>query len=95
LRTLSDVPALILRFPETISHSPKWAYAVELLLKGAETGKRANRASCPGSAVVTAVAPPATYLTWTDHGLLRHVVYQGLREDKPANEVRRERPPIR
>jgi bifunctional non-homologous end joining protein LigD len=33
-----------------------------------------------------------TYLEWTDDGLLRQVVYQGLREDKPAREVRRERP---
>src|ERR1700735_3408030 len=32
-----------------------------------------------------------TYLTWTDDGLLRHTVYVGLREDKPATEVRRER----
>ena len=30
-----------------------------------------------------------TFLTWTDEGLLRQVVYQGLREDKPAREVRR------
>jgi DNA ligase D-like protein (predicted ligase) len=29
------------------------------------------------------------YLTWTDDNLLRQVVYQGLREDKPAAEVRR------
>jgi ATP-dependent DNA ligase len=29
------------------------------------------------------------YLTWTEQGLLRQVVYQGVREDKPANEVRR------
>jgi bifunctional non-homologous end joining protein LigD len=36
-----------------------------------------------------------TYLEWTDEGLLRQVVYQGLREDKPASEVRRERPPVR
>jgi bifunctional non-homologous end joining protein LigD len=36
-----------------------------------------------------------TFLTWTDDGLLRHVVYQGLREDKPASEVRRARPPTR
>jgi DNA ligase D-like protein (predicted ligase) len=36
-----------------------------------------------------------TYLTWTDDGLLRHVVYQGLREDKPPAEVRRDRPPVR
>jgi ATP-dependent DNA ligase len=28
-----------------------------------------------------------TFLTWTDDGLLRQVVYQGLREDKPAREV--------
>jgi DNA ligase D-like protein (predicted ligase) len=31
-----------------------------------------------------------TYLTWTADGLLRHTVYVGLREDKPATEVRRE-----
>jgi ATP-dependent DNA ligase len=29
------------------------------------------------------------YLAWTDDNLLRHVVYEGLREDKPASEVRR------
>jgi hypothetical protein len=27
-------------------------------------------------------------LTWTDDNLLRQVVYQGLREDKPAAKVR-------
>jgi DNA ligase D-like protein (predicted ligase) len=31
-----------------------------------------------------------TYLTWTADNLLRHTVYAGLREDKPANQVRRE-----
>jgi DNA ligase D-like protein (predicted ligase) len=30
-----------------------------------------------------------TYLTWTQEGLLRAVVYQGLREDKRALDVRR------
>jgi bifunctional non-homologous end joining protein LigD len=29
------------------------------------------------------------YLSWTDDNLLRQVVYQGLREDKDAAEVRR------
>jgi bifunctional non-homologous end joining protein LigD len=29
------------------------------------------------------------YLTWTDDNLLRQLVYEGLREDKPAAEVRR------
>jgi ATP-dependent DNA ligase len=29
------------------------------------------------------------YLTWTEANLLRQVVYEGLREDKPAAEVRR------
>jgi bifunctional non-homologous end joining protein LigD len=29
------------------------------------------------------------YLTWTDDNLLRQVIYQGLREDKPPTEVRR------
>jgi bifunctional non-homologous end joining protein LigD len=36
-----------------------------------------------------------TYLEWTDDGLLRQVVYQGLRDDKPASEVRRDLPPAR
>jgi bifunctional non-homologous end joining protein LigD len=31
-----------------------------------------------------------TYLTWTADNLLRHTVYVGLREDKLAEEVRRE-----
>ncbi|HEY1260497.1 MAG TPA: non-homologous end-joining DNA ligase [Stellaceae bacterium] len=35
----------------------------------------------------------AKYLTWTaDNLLLRQMVYEGLREDKPASEVRRELP---
>ena len=32
------------------------------------------------------------FLTWTEDSLLRQVVYEGLREDKPAREVRREVP---
>ena len=32
------------------------------------------------------------FLTWTEDDLLRQVVYEGLREDKPAAEVRREVP---
>jgi ATP dependent DNA ligase C terminal region len=28
-----------------------------------------------------------TYLTWTDHNLLRQVVFDGVREDKPARDV--------
>ena len=31
-----------------------------------------------------------TYLTWTADGLLRFTVYVALREDKPADQVRRE-----
>ena len=33
-----------------------------------------------------------SYLTWTEDGLLRQVVYLDEREDKPAAEVRREAP---
>ena len=36
-----------------------------------------------------------TFLSWTDDGLLRQVIYQGLREDKPAGEVRRPQVPAR
>ena len=32
------------------------------------------------------------FLTWTEDNLLRQVVYEGLREDKPAAEVRRDLP---
>ena len=32
-----------------------------------------------------------TFLTWTDDGLLGQVVFQGLREDKRASDVRLER----
>ena len=32
-----------------------------------------------------------TYLSWPDDGLLRHTVFVGLRDDKPAREVRRRR----
>jgi ATP-dependent DNA ligase len=31
-----------------------------------------------------------TYLTWAADNLLLHTVYVGLREDKPADQVRRE-----
>ena len=33
-----------------------------------------------------------SFVEWTPDGLLRHVVYLGEREDKPAVEVRRQRP---
>lgn len=32
------------------------------------------------------------YLTWTNDGLLPQVVYEGIREDKPAQEVVRRKP---
>jgi DNA ligase D-like protein (predicted ligase) len=32
------------------------------------------------------------FLTWTEENLLRQVIYKGLREDKPARDVRRETP---
>jgi bifunctional non-homologous end joining protein LigD len=39
--------------------------------------------------VRTELVAEVKYLTWTDDNLLRQVVYEGLREDKPAAEVRR------
>jgi len=33
-----------------------------------------------------------SFVEWTPDGLLRHVVYLGEREDKPAIDVRRDRP---
>jgi len=50
----------------------------------------------PGAQPVHWVRPELVaevkYLTWTDDNLLRQVVYEGLREDKPAADVRREVP---
>jgi bifunctional non-homologous end joining protein LigD len=64
---------------------------------------RPPRGSCFGSPLVLPrvhwvrpeLVAEVTYLEWTDDGLLRQVVYQGLRKDKPASEVWRERPPVR
>jgi hypothetical protein len=42
LRTLKDAGEMVLRLPEMIRHSPKWAYAAELLLQAARTGKKAD-----------------------------------------------------
>jgi hypothetical protein len=39
LKTLSDARALILGLAESRQHRPTWAYAVELLLQAADTGK--------------------------------------------------------
>jgi bifunctional non-homologous end joining protein LigD len=39
-----------------------------------------------------ALVAEITYLAWADDGLLRHTVFVGLREDKPATDVGRERP---
>ena len=33
-----------------------------------------------------------TYMSWADDGLLRHTVFLGLREDRPAREVGRKAP---
>jgi bifunctional non-homologous end joining protein LigD len=38
------------------------------------------------------LAAEVKYLTWTEDNLLRQVVYEGLREDKPASEVRHAAP---
>jgi bifunctional non-homologous end joining protein LigD len=35
-----------------------------------------------------------TYLSWPEDGLLRHTVFVGLREDKRARDVQRERPTL-
>jgi ATP-dependent DNA ligase len=38
------------------------------------------------------VVAEVKFLAWTEDNLLRQVVYEGLREDKPAAEVRRDMP---
>ena len=38
------------------------------------------------------VRPELVALSWPEDVLLRHTVFVGLREDKPATDVGRERP---
>ena len=47
-----------------------------------------NRVHCVRPKLIAEVK----FLTWTEDNLLRQVVYEGLREDKPAREVRRPAP---
>jgi hypothetical protein len=42
LKTLSEVRALILRMEHRIAGVPYYEYAIELLLKAADTGKKAD-----------------------------------------------------
>ena len=59
----------------------------------AAPGRRASarRSFLPGLHwVEPKIVAEITYLTWTADNLLRHTVYVGLREDKPATDVRRE-----
>jgi hypothetical protein len=44
----------------------------------------------PFAAICSSSLARLTYLTWTGDNLLRHTVYVGLREDKPAEQVRLE-----
>jgi bifunctional non-homologous end joining protein LigD len=46
--------------------------------------------SVPHHWVARRLVAEITYLTWTADNLLRQTVYVGLREDKPAEQVRRE-----
>lgn len=63
----------------------------------AEPPPRSNRFSSPLKLsqvhwVKPSLLAQVRYLTWTADGLLRQVVYLGLREDKPAQDVVRESP---
>jgi ATP-dependent DNA ligase len=49
-----------------------------------------NSEECIGSR--PKLVAEVTFLSWADDGLLRQVVFQGLREDGPASDVRLDRP---
>ena len=55
-------------------------------------GKRCAPTAVNHAAQVRPDLVEVKYLTWTSDNVLRQVVYEGLREDKPAAEVRREYP---
>jgi hypothetical protein len=68
--------------------------AAEIALKRAALARHALQlaaSSVPRHWVELALVAGITYLTWTADNLLRQTVYVGLREDKPADQVRRER----
>ena len=55
--------------------------------KNAPRGAEARRSHWVEPELVAEVA----FTEWTEDGILRHPTFQGLREDKPASDVRRER----
>jgi hypothetical protein len=60
----------------------------------AAVGRRRGRSALRGGkhGAIAHEVSILTYLTSGEEGLLRHTVFVGLREDKPAREVRREKP---
>jgi DNA ligase D-like protein (predicted ligase) len=69
--------------------------AVGNAARGAATAHRPLRIAPgfePGALGAARAGRRSQILTWTDDNLLRQVVYEGLREDKPAAEVRRSVP---
>ena len=42
--------------------------------------------------VTSALVAEISFIEWTTDGTLRHPSFQGLREDKKAKDVKRERP---
>ena len=49
----------------------------------------ARRYGCRGSIGWPELLVEVKFLAWTEQGLLRQVIYQGVREEKPAGEIRR------
>ena len=86
----NSVPLVIGHFGNSSLPSPLEFQTKHKASGSAVTGitarKKERAARKPPSVAVAEI----TYRTWTADNLLRHTVYVGLREDKRAEEVRRE-----
>jgi ATP-dependent DNA ligase len=78
VKALRDSSALL-------GSSPSLRFSQDIGAPAAQSAKVAAR--CPASWVEPRLVCEITFLTWTADSLLRHTVYAGLREDKPAERA--------
>ena len=84
-------PFLIYALPELKTFAPN-SHGAALGAAPTAQSLRITAATVAGPLGTAGDGGRVSFLEWTPDGLLRHVVYLGERKDKPAAEVRRQRP---
>jgi len=89
-RTLAATDGDCRALRHTANEPPPPKAQVLSRVNGPQGARRVLMAKPSLAGVEPKLVAEITYLTWTADNLLRHTVYIGLREDKPAEQVRRE-----